>query len=470
MLTARYKIGVVVVGLVFLCGCTASPWSATRPESQPSIPPPAASASEPPLPPMPGGSSAPAASPTSAQLEQLLVALEELGPLDDTTRRKLFDDLKQADPGLWDLVLHHYRSSIAYQQRAEREELAAADGASFSALAARQSSANILPENSQQSVLPVSMRSEAAEGGSHAETVATLLHGRDRKAETPADIAQGKAPAAQPQDAKIAGQRPASADRPSGEATSGVPADTLGADISKDQRASVIWRANLAAAIQELETQVAQSPQSADQLARHAQLRMLYLVAGRRDDALRAIPSTCPSKADFWSKELFGLATLLDTQANPRPEQRAAEAKQHLVEAAASLGESAPLVVRNVTFCYEILSYGSVKPFEQPEFIPNQRVLLYAELENFKSQPTAKGFHTALKSSYQIFDSRGQQVERREFRSDESYCASPRRDFFIGYDFRLPERIYPGKYTLKLTVEDLKCQKVAQSSIDFTIK
>ena len=40
----------------------------------------------------------------------------------------------------------------------------------------------------------------------------------------------------------------------------------------------------------------------------------------------------------------------------------------------------------------------------------------------------------------------------------------------MGYEFRLPDRIYPGKHTLQLTVEDLKSKKVGQSTVDFTVK
>lgn len=97
-------------------------------------------------------------------------------------------------------------------------------------------------------------------------------------------------------------------------------------------------------------------------------------------------------------------------------------------------------------------------------------MLLYAEVENFASESTPKGYHTALRSSYQIFDGRNQRVADHQFTTTEEYCRRPRRDYFIGYHLRLPKRIYPGKHTLQLTIEDLKSQKVGQSSIELTIK
>ena len=136
----------------------------------------------------------------------------------------------------------------------------------------------------------------------------------------------------------------------------------------------------------------------------------------------------------------------------------------------AKLGDSCPLVVRNLAFVTEIQSYGSYKPFDKYEFVPGQRVLLYAEVENFTSSETARGFHTVTRSSYQIFDSSGRRIDEHEFSPSEEYCRRPRRDFFIGYEFCLPERIYPGKHVLQLTVADLNSQKIGQTVIEFTVK
>jgi hypothetical protein len=229
------------------------------------------------------------------------------------------------------------------------------------------------------------------------------------------------------------------------------------------------WQVALNEAIRGLEAAVNPTPQSAAEIAQHARLRMLYLLAGRREDALRPIPSISPSMQDFWSKQLFGLATLLDTEQIAEPTRRAGEAERHLIEAIARLGESSPLAVRNLAFVTDVQSFGAYKPLAKNEFAPGQRLLLYAEVENFKTNETPKGCYTALQSSYQILDSRGQRVADHEFSVNEEYCHNPRRDFFIGYEFLLPKHIYPGKHTLQLTVTDLNSQKIGQSNIEFTI-
>jgi hypothetical protein len=230
------------------------------------------------------------------------------------------------------------------------------------------------------------------------------------------------------------------------------------------------WEGHLDKAIELLAAEVDESPRSDRDFAQHARLRMLHLSQGRRDEALEPIPALPPDKQEFWSEQCFGLATLLDPRRNTDPSRRSAEAKQHLEGALAKLGESCPLVVTNLAFITEVRSYGSYKPVDKYEFVPGQRVLLYAEVENFKSIETAKGFHTVTRSSYQIFDARGNRIDEHEFSPSEEYCRRPRRDFFIGCEFRLPQRIEPGRHVLQLTVADLNSQKIGQGVIEFTIK
>jgi hypothetical protein len=149
---------------------------------------------------------------------------------------------------------------------------------------------------------------------------------------------------------------------------------------------------------------------------------------------------------------------------------RANEAKRQLGSAAQRLGELAPLSLRNLSFLSEVQSYGNVTPFEKCTFAPGQEVVLYAEVENFKSEETVKGFHTTLSGSYQVFDGRGQRVAGQDLKTIEDLCRNLRRDFFVRYTLFIPKQLNPGKYTLQLTLEDVKAQKVAQSSIDFAVR
>ncbi len=111
-----------------------------------------------------------------------------------------------------------------------------------------------------------------------------------------------------------------------------------------------------------------------------------------------------------------------------------------------------------------------MKPVDKCDFSPEQIVGLYVEVENFKSEETPKGFHTAFHGHYQIFDTRGQRVAHQDLGKTEEHCRNPRRDYFLSYQFPIPKRIYPGRYSLQLTLEDVVGQKVGQSSVDFTVK
>ena len=158
-------------------------------------------------------------------------------------------------------------------------------------------------------------------------------------------------------------------------------------------------------------------------------------------------------------------------RAGSRPDAPA-QPKQNreLADALASLGETSPLLVRNMAFCTQVLSFGSIKRFDKNEFCRDQEVLLYAEIENFTSESTEKGFHTSLGSSYQILDSLGRPVFTREFASTDDLSKIARHDFFIAYHFRVPMQLTPGKYTLRLAIRDKKSQKTGQGSIEFTVK
>ncbi len=143
---------------------------------------------------------------------------------------------------------------------------------------------------------------------------------------------------------------------------------------------------------------------------------MLYLIAGRRDDAMRPIAGLAPAEQEFWTKELYGLATYLDTGRTADPQRRATEAALHLNEAVARLGELASPVVHNLAFCQEVTSFGQFKKFPQYEFKPGDEVLLYCEVDHLKNESTDRGYHTAIKSSYQILDGRGSRVAEQEVR------------------------------------------------------
>lgn len=449
-----------------LSGCTALPGPASRPLPSAADPPgvqaapPVQPQERPPQTPpgMGAGESSSgqgsAAGPDSRDLHALMAELQELGALDPDAQQLIMEDLRQTEPAMWKPVMERFRTALAYRRRMEERRRADRETEAEQEEPAGEEIGN-------RASPPAGQTASKAAGEARAEGPQA---GGAEAGGPPSDKAQsGKAQSGGPAGGGEAPPAPA----PPNQAVQADPAVT---PASHAVPAAAPWQDRLAGAIRGLEAEVSPAPKTDEEIARHACLRLLYLAAGRREEAMRPIPGVPPAMQDFWSTEVYGLQTLLDDQRIADRRDRAAEAKRLLGEAAAKLSAAAPLAIRGLAFASEVQSFGCYVKFEKDEFAPGQEVLLYAEVENFKSESTPQGFHTSLRSSYKLFDGRGQQVAEQEFPVTEEHCRSPRRDFFIGYHLRLPKDLYPGKHTLKLTLEDLKRGEVCQASIEFSVR
>jgi hypothetical protein len=398
-------------------GCSSSPLSDGHQATRPSVaatPPPIAVAAP---------SQQPPASTTvdPRAMQQVLAEVQKAGTLDPESQSRLVQDLQATDPSLWPLVIQQFRATLAYRQQVQQRQA----GAGESAVSGQQ----------------------AAVGGQQAASSSQQA------------VSNGQQTASSSQQA-VVGQAVVSQ---AGSGSNPVASTSYTASTTDD------WRAHLATAIRLREAELQNPAKSENDEARQAQLRLMLLLAGRRDDALQAMPGAAPATQAFWSSELFGLSAYLDAEHTPDAAHRAAEAKQHLSEALTKISESCPLVVRNLSFCKMIQSFGCIQAFEKYEFAPAQHVLIYAEVENLANESKPHGYHTMLQSSYQIFDARGQRVAEAEFPPTEETCRNPRRDYFVGYELRLPDRISAGSHTLQLTIIDQIAHKTGQSTVEFKI-
>jgi hypothetical protein len=417
-------------------------------------------------------------------MQEVMAELQQLGGSDPQSQQKFLADLQQTDPALWPLLLQQLRATAEYRKKYQERTTAAGGKESANPIeplstdleAARLASAE---RNAKTAATPMLFPSDAASQGS------ALLSSRSLSPETsvvqtiflnpqneqrPSNVSPAIHPLKTSDQSSVASEK-TPIQKVNFEKDAPAKLDPVA--LLKDRQVSTTdlkWHNELAGAIQALESQVSSSPKTSEDFALHTRLRMLYAMAGCREEAMRPIPDAPGALQDFWSKELFGLTLLWEDGQKPDASRRAAEGKLHLSEALSRLGESAPLLVRNPAFCTAVQSYGCITPFKKNVFLPGQEVLLYAELENFASRSTSKGFHTSLQSSYQILDSRGQRVTDHVFTTTEEYCQNYRRDFYIPYHLRLPVQIASGNYTLQLTVEDLNSKKVGQGSLEFTIK
>jgi hypothetical protein len=410
----------------------------------------------------------------SPELKAFIAELEKYPEIDLADRNELLQQLHQTKPNLLEAVIRQYRANLAFQRQRKEKDRELADTKATAEAAKAETSPATPP-----AATPLAA-AESKPPGASPFTLAKLKDKPEKPVET-VDLAAAIA---------VQGALPLLPDEPDSSAKPAVnpPRLSIADRLMKMDRSSdskpesqvvaasfetqppADWRDQLKVAIEALESSVNQAPDSPEEISDHARLRLLCLAAQRRDEALRPIPTLDSEMTEFWSKEVFGLAALLDTEMISDPVQRLSEAKVHFEEAVNHLGESAPLVVRNLAFITKVVSYGVYTTFESCEFKPGQRVGLYVEMENFTSKEVPQGFHTSLKSSYEITDNRGQRVAVDEFLPNRETCRNRRRDYFVFYEFSMPERIYPGEYTLQLTVTDVNSQKVGQSKVQFYIK
>lgn len=459
----------------------------------------------------PAAKKAPADRDLTAELSDLLAASGEISPRDRDEILRAFD---QTPPTMQPMVLQTLRGQVAYQRRRVGKESTDASTPKERTVARKSRSRPVDGGRSRRKPEP----REPETRGADEQAAVALRSQRPGRGESRSEGGSEKATALPPATANGPAElndrgedvvfvtdasgnasrhtaAPGGADEPGEGAISLATFDDIAAvrpaaetesenaaefpdgpaapqrlDPGQTAARRLDWQASLDEAILALAGETRGEPRTPGDAARQARLRLLQLVAGDREQALKPIAGLGVAEQDFWSAELFGLSTWLDDRRLTEPDERAAAAHKHLSKAVGKLGEASMLVVRGLEFCTEVSSYGIYTPFKTAEFEPNQQVLLYAEVENFKCEETEAGWHTSLRGSYGIVDSQGRRVAAADFAPTEETCRNPRRDFFIAFLLRLPDRIYPGDYTLKLTVVDRLGEKIAESTIDFAIE
>ncbi|HEX4000257.1 MAG TPA: hypothetical protein VHX65_17025 [Pirellulales bacterium] len=399
------------------------------------------------------------------QLTALLDEVQALGALDPEAQRALLENLRQCDPKLWPQMVRQFKTVLAYRKQMAAEAQAAKSEPPASAALLTSALTQIA--------------ASATASGDHSPAILSTkksTESPDSATQRAADV-RAATTAAAATAAKLAASAKSVADKPAATAakigtapeTHSTPPAAIVAAASSTA-APEAWQTQLTSAILELESQNASGGTTSADIDRQINLRILYLAAGRRDDALRPISGMTPEQQQFWTKELYGLATLRDSTKQPDLERRATEATLHLREAAAQLGDLATPVVRNLAFCKEVTSFGVYTKFPNYEFTAGEEALIYCELENLKAASTDRGYHTAVKGTYEILDSHGSRMTEQEFPASDDFCANARRDFFILYHIWIPKQIAAGSYTLQLTIEDTQTNRVGQSTMQFKVK
>jgi len=225
----------------------------------------------------------------------------------------------------------------------------------------------------------------------------------------------------------------------------------------------------LAALIEEFEARTKADPRDLD-LKR--KLRVLYLLAGRDEDAVDLITGAPEEEQTFWQQVMWALVNFTDDKHGLSRSERAAAAVRALDGARDALVKLAPLEIRSLAFCSEIRSFGNYTKVPDYVFTPRQLVLLYCELDSFTSEPAAdrEMQRSVIKQRLELLTPRGDSVWTREFDDAEDLCRGRRRDFYFYSKFTIPDRLLPGEYILKVTMTDILGAKTAEDTLTIRVK
>jgi hypothetical protein len=399
----------------------------------------------------------------NSELAGVLDQLQQIRAIDPSAEAKLMEQLRNTPADSWPLVAEQFRASLAY-----REQLVSNTGRL--AIAGE-------PPDSTSAPHDVANREAAAVPQSAA--VMDAIEPNSRINFQPHDAAQTQSSVTRVmplgnQSPPIASDTPQAqelATETSGRAAHDVMQAALSTPTQPiDVRMPGDWRSLVASAADDLKGRVPSTPTTTAEVHQHVSLRILRLLSGDTEGALEPIPGISPAEQDYWSRQIFALATYLDHHGQPDEKRRAAASALHLDEAVAHLREVGSLSVRNLSFCKSVYGYGAIEPYDAEVFSPGEQVSLYVEVENYHSRSTEKGFCTLLGSTYELLNEAGERVGGGEIPDVNDCCRSRRRDFHIQYSLALPEKLEPGRYQLQLVIKDRQSDKRGQATAAFEIK
>ena len=470
----------------------------------------------------------PTANATEPDMTAVLDKLQQVREMDPAAEERLMAELRRVPPATWPLVAEQFRASLAYhQQLAERSRTAATESQPVVDLRRAPAAKAIAPAKAEQfvannvtydeKVASNENRPSAPIGslvdphGANSESTPALARSTPYSmpspvgppADAPADTNAPATPAQFASDGPsypIADRAAAETAAPVNNAVNNAPpapqhtaTQALGqvtaAPAAKQTRAIEVaapgqavrlpdtraaadpnWQQSLQKAIADLEHRVSPSPSTTAEVHQHVSLRVMRLLAGDTEKALEPIPHISPSEQDFWSRQIFALATYLDHHTQPDDKRRAAASVTHLEEAVSSLRDLGALSLRNLSFCKNVYGYGAIEPYDTDTFTPGQHVSIYVEVENFHSTSTEKGFGTSLGTSYEVLDERGKRVTSGDFPDVNDSCRSRRRDFHLQLGLTLPENIPAGRYQLQVLVKDRQSDKIGNAKASFEVR
>ncbi len=225
---------------------------------------------------------------------------------------------------------------------------------------------------------------------------------------------------------------------------------------------------DLVSLIRSLEQAVADAPQ---QLADHFRLRLLYMATGQSERAGEPVEEMDPVQGRMLSAACRTMTAVYDTMREPEGEA-ASEALSAVDDLHRLLSERSPVIIPRVVLVTAVNSFGDYRAVSPARFAPGVpiHVYCYTEVANFRSEPTGDGrIRTSLAARLEVFDAAGGVVWQQAVGQIEDRTFTPRRDFFVPLEVRLPADLPEGDYALKVTIEDKLGATTDQQRLTFAV-
>lgn len=121
-------------------------------------------------------------------------------------------------------------------------------------------------------------------------------------------------------------------------------------------------------------------------------------------------------------------------------------------------GVSIPLAI----LCERVDGFREYEMAADNHFLSGDEVLIYCEVDDFFLQETAGRHNLALRYTWQFFDRYGQEIlippwqnVAEDVRTVRRAYRGPVTDYHQWFRFRLPRNLSLGRYSIRITVEDL---------------
>lgn len=206
---------------------------------------------------------------------------------------------------------------------------------------------------------------------------------------------------------------------------------------------------------------------------RQTDLRMLYMIAGRSAESIRVIESLPEKEQEFWQSMMLALESYRGSHDSTARTEQLTETLEYVRTASRQLQPLSTMKIRRLNFCNRIDGFGSFSVFPTSEFNAGQPLLLYAEIENYRSELTSdsqyKSEFAAMIEFFRAGETEPIASRTIQLPEIEDLCSVERTDYFQSYELTVPS-LSPGKYTLRLQVRDQLSLQTATTELPFDIR